>query len=162
MHAHVIYCLWGTDTVHVCVCVLLLFSAPPRHSQTGSTVAYSTLQLISLRSPGNGDNVVRKFVFKSRPIANVECNRRYMYHCTYTLVWSLINECVWHIRVIAVVFQKRIVVLDAGSLENKFVIRSKLLLVATHILYTHSLKECVVYQVYRWTMWLQSFFYYHR
>ena len=28
-------------------------------------------------------------------------------------------------RVIAVVFQKRIVVLDAGSFENKFVIRSK-------------------------------------
>lgn len=28
-------------------------------------------------------------------------------------------------RVIVVVFQKRIVVLDAGSFENKFVIRSK-------------------------------------
>ena len=60
-----------------CTCVYMLcnedltFVHISRHSQTGSTVAYSTLQLISLRSQGNGDNIVRKFVFKSRPIAKV-------------------------------------------------------------------------------------------
>ena len=36
----------------------------------------------------------------------------------------IILLCYVH-RVIAVVFQKRIVVLDAGSFENKFVIRSE-------------------------------------
>ena len=39
-------------------------------------MAYSTMQLVSLRSPGSGDSVVRRFVFKSRAIASVECNRR--------------------------------------------------------------------------------------
>ena len=39
---------------------------------------------------------------------------------------GLIVYVAYPYRVIAVVFQKRIVVLDAGSFENKFVIRSKL------------------------------------
>ncbi|XP_064392789.1 BCAS3 microtubule associated cell migration factor-like isoform X1 [Halichondria panicea] len=71
-----------------------------RHN-SGSTVAYSTLQLLSLRTNG-GDNTVKKFVFKTRPIVDVHCNR----------------------RVVVIVFQKRMVVLDAGSLDNKYVIRN--------------------------------------
>ncbi|XP_064392860.1 BCAS3 microtubule associated cell migration factor-like [Halichondria panicea] len=45
-----------------------------RHN-SGSTVAYFTLQLLSLRTNG-GDNTVKKFVFKTRPIVDVHCNRR--------------------------------------------------------------------------------------
>ena len=42
----------------------------------------------------------------------------------YAYMYIIIHVHVFD-RVIAVVFQKRIVVLDAGSFENKFVIRSK-------------------------------------
>ena len=53
------------------VCVLC------RHSLTGSTVAYSTLHLVSLRAEDNaGGNVVKKYVFKTRPIVDIQCNRR--------------------------------------------------------------------------------------
>lgn len=91
-------------------------------------MAYSTMQLVSLRSPSgsNGDNVVRKFVFKSRAIASVECNRRSVTLSVH--VYEGYSSIHLLCRVIAVVFQKRIVVLDAGSFENKFVIRSKALL----------------------------------
>lgn len=41
-------------------------------------MAYSTMQLLSLRAEeDNGGNVVKKYVFKTRPIVDVQCNRRY-------------------------------------------------------------------------------------
>ena len=51
-----------------------------RHSLTGSTVAYSSLHVISLRAEQEeegGGNIVKKCVFKTRPIMDVQCNRRY-------------------------------------------------------------------------------------
>lgn len=51
-----------------------VFNSFPRHSNSGGIVPYSTLQLISLRA--EKDNLVKKFVFKSRPIVDVRCNRR--------------------------------------------------------------------------------------
>ena len=50
-----------------------------RTSLTGGTVAYSTLYLLSLRGgrgEEKGDNLVRRFFFKTKPIMDVKCNRR--------------------------------------------------------------------------------------
>ena len=49
-----------------------------RVSSSGGVVPYSTLHLVSLRGEEeNGANVVRRFNFKTRPVMDVHCNRRY-------------------------------------------------------------------------------------
>lgn len=43
-------------------------------------MAYSSLYLLSLRGgrgEEKGDNLVRRFFFKNKPIMDVKCNRRY-------------------------------------------------------------------------------------
>lgn len=64
-------------------------------------MAYSTLQLLSLRA--ENDALVKKFQFKGKPILGVHSNR----------------------RVIAVVFKKRVLVMDAASLGMRFYIKSE-------------------------------------
>ena len=69
----------------------------------GGGVAYSTLQLLSL-SATDSDTLVKKFQFKGKPILGLHSNQ----------------------RVIVVVFKKRVLVIDAGSLAMRFYIRSEL------------------------------------
>lgn len=64
-------------------------------------VAYSTLQLLSLRT--DNDALVKKFQFKGKPILGIHSNR----------------------RVIAVVFKKRILVMDSASFGMRFYIKSE-------------------------------------
>lgn len=64
-------------------------------------MAYSTLQLLSLRA--DSDGLVKKFQFKGKPILGIHSNR----------------------RVIAVVFKKRILVMDSASLGMRFFIKSE-------------------------------------
>ena len=65
-------------------------------------MAYSTLQLLSLRAT-DADTLVKKFQFKGKPILGVHSNR----------------------RVIAVVFKKRVLVIDAASFGMRFYIKSE-------------------------------------
>jgi hypothetical protein len=67
--------------IHHCTALLPLSpSLPVRHSSTG-TVAYSTLQMISLRTqdnkPPQESRQLRKISFRTRPVVDVQCNRRY-------------------------------------------------------------------------------------
>jgi hypothetical protein len=64
-------------------------------------VSYSTLQLLSLRAT-DADTLVKKFQFKGKPILGIHSNQ----------------------RVIAVVFKKRVLVIDAASFGMRFYIKN--------------------------------------
>ena len=65
-------------------------------------MSYSTLQLLSLRAT-DADTLVKKFQFKGKPILGIHSNQ----------------------RVIAVVFKKRVLVIDAASFGMRFYIKSE-------------------------------------
>ena len=64
---------------------------------------YSTLQLLSL-SATDADTLVKKFQFKGKPILGLHSNQ----------------------RVLAVVFRRRVLVIDSSSLAVRFYVRSEL------------------------------------
>ena len=63
---------------------------------------YSTLQLLSL-SATDADTLVKKFQFKGKPILGLHSNP----------------------RVLAVVFRKRVLVVDSSTLAMKFYVKSE-------------------------------------
>lgn len=76
--------------------------------KASGSVAYSTVFFISLasgqkgRGEDKGGGIAHKLTFRPKPIVDIKCNR----------------------RVVVVVLQKRVVVLDAGTLQSKFVIKN--------------------------------------
>ena len=93
------YCM----CVYMCLVIHLSLSLSLSYDRLGGgSVPYSTLQLLSL-SATDTDTLVKKFQFKGKPILGLHSNQ----------------------RVLAVVFRKRVLVIDGRSLAMRFFIRSE-------------------------------------
>ena len=86
----------------------------------------STMVFVSLRSKAKDDNggggglEVKKLRFEKKTILDV-CSNRRLYH---TLIVDALLQCFWSIDTSLFNYPREWVVLDAGSFEQKYTIKS--------------------------------------